>query len=112
MTLNVLDKKNGPRARPPVEVVIDSGAADPVAPPGTFVGKVVPSAMSKNGRKYRGFDGGRIPPQGQFDVKFQSEDGASVWNDVADRRCREAFGSCVALDSRLERRHLRQEWGV
>jgi hypothetical protein len=40
-----------------IEAVVDSGAADPVAKAGTFAGKVVPSTMSKSGRKYRGPDG-------------------------------------------------------
>jgi hypothetical protein len=55
--------------------VVDSGAADSVAKAGTFRGKVLPSTMSKAGRKYRGPDGTQIPNQGQQDVQFISDEG-------------------------------------
>jgi hypothetical protein len=58
-----------------VEGVVDSGAADPVAKAGTFSGKIVPSTMSKAGRKYRGPDGTRIPNEGQQEVQFTSDEG-------------------------------------
>jgi hypothetical protein len=58
-----------------VEAVVDSGAADPVAKAGTFSGKIVPSTMSKAGRKYRGPDGTRIPNEGQQEVQFTSDEG-------------------------------------
>jgi hypothetical protein len=58
-----------------VEAVVDSGAADPVAKAGTFVGKVSPSSMSKAGRRYRGPDGTRIPNEGQLAVQFETDEG-------------------------------------
>jgi hypothetical protein len=58
-----------------IEAVVDSGAADPVARAGTFGGKVMPSTMSKAGRKYRGPDGTRIPNEGQQQVQFTSDEG-------------------------------------
>ena len=58
-----------------MEAVVDSGAVDSVAPPGTFSGSLKPSAMSRGGRKYRGPDGSAIPNLGQVDVGFKSEEG-------------------------------------
>ena len=58
-----------------IEAVVDSGAADPVAKAGTFMGKIAPSPMSKAGRKYRGPDGTRIPNEGQQEVQFTSDEG-------------------------------------
>ena len=65
-----------------VEAVIDSGAVDSVAPPGTFEGTLRPSAMSKGGKKYRGPDGSPIPNMGQIDVSFKTDEGhkcAMTW---------------------------------
>jgi hypothetical protein len=69
-----------------IEAVVDSGAADPVAKAGTFPGKVVPSSMSKSGRKYRGPDGTRISNEGEQKVQFATDEGhkcGMVWQ-IAD----------------------------
>ena len=58
-----------------IEAVVDSGTADPVAKAGTFAGKVMPSSMSKSGRKYRGPDGTRIPNEGSQEFQFTSDEG-------------------------------------
>ena len=58
-----------------IVAVVDSGAADSVAKAGTSKGKVLPSTMSKAGRKYRGPDGTQIPNEGQQDVQFISDEG-------------------------------------
>ena len=58
-----------------VEAVVDSGAVDSVAPPGTFDGAPRPSAMSRGGKRYHGPDGSPIPNLGQQDVGFRTEEG-------------------------------------
>ena len=54
-----------------VEVVVDSEEKESLAGPGVFPGVVVPSDMSKSGRKYRAANGTRIPNLDQLDVHFQ-----------------------------------------
>jgi hypothetical protein len=58
-----------------IEAVVDSGAADSVAKAGTFSGKVMPSPMSRAGKKYRGPDGTNIPNEGELAVHFVSDEG-------------------------------------
>ena len=58
-----------------VEAVVDSGAVNSVAPLNVFPGELKASEMSKNGQKYRGPDGSRIPNLGQKDVEFVSDEG-------------------------------------
>jgi hypothetical protein len=58
-----------------IEVVVDSGAVESVAPPSLFPGKVLPSAMSKSGRTYRAANGSQIRNLGQVRVPFVSEEG-------------------------------------
>ena len=58
-----------------VEAVVDSGAVNSVAPLNVFPGELKASEMSKNGKKYRGPDGSRIPNLGQKDVEFVSDEG-------------------------------------
>ena len=62
-----------------VEVVVDSEEKESLAGPGVFPGVVVPSAMSKSGRKYRAANGTRIPNLGQLDVHFRSDERDSVF---------------------------------
>ena len=58
-----------------IEVVVDSGAVESVAPPGLFPGTVEPSAMSRTGRTYRAANGSRIRNLGQVRVPFVSPEG-------------------------------------
>jgi hypothetical protein len=58
-----------------IEAVVDSGAADSVAKKGTFGGKILPSPMSKAGKKYTGPDGTTIPNEGEMAVHFMSDEG-------------------------------------
>ena len=58
-----------------VEGVVDSGAEESVTNKGVFPGKVLPSAMSKAGRRYRAANGSRIPNLGQQDVEFRTDEG-------------------------------------
>ena len=58
-----------------VEAVLDSGAVDSVANDKVFKGAIKPSKMSKEGKKYRGPDGSRIPNLGQKNVVFASDEG-------------------------------------
>jgi hypothetical protein len=58
-----------------IEVVVDSGAVESVAPPSMFPGRVLPSAMSKSGRTYRAANGSQIRNFGQVRVPFVSEEG-------------------------------------
>ena len=58
-----------------VEAVVDSGAVNSVAPLDVFPGELKASEMSKDGKKYRGPDGSRIPNLGQKDVEFVSDEG-------------------------------------
>jgi hypothetical protein len=58
-----------------IEVVVDSGAVESVAPPSLFPGRVLPSAMSKSGRTYRAANGSQIRNLGQVRVPFVSEKG-------------------------------------
>ena len=63
-----------------VEAVVDSGAEESVIGPGIFPGEVVPSAMSKSGRRYRAANGARIPNLGQLDVFFHTDVEDSVFH--------------------------------
>jgi hypothetical protein len=58
-----------------VEAVVDSGAADSVVPPGMFAGKVVPSEMSKSGRRYSGPNGSPIDNLGEVAASFRVDEG-------------------------------------
>ena len=58
-----------------IEVVVDSGAVQSVAPPGLFPGTVVPSEMSRAGRTFRAANGSRIRNLGQLRVSFTSTEG-------------------------------------
>ena len=58
-----------------IEVVVDSGAVQSVAPPGLFPGTVEPSAMSRAGRTYRAANGSQIRNLGQVRVPFVSPEG-------------------------------------
>ena len=53
-----------------IEVVVDSGAVQSVAPKGLFPGTVEPSAMSRAGRTYRAANGSPIRNFGQARVLF------------------------------------------
>ena len=59
-----------------IEAVVDSGAEDSVAPPGLFPGEVLPSLMSREGRRYRAANGSPIPNLGQTLAHFWDADGA------------------------------------
>ena len=63
-----------------VEAVVDSGVEESVIGPGIFPGEVVPSAMSKSGRRYRAANGARIPNLGQLDVFFHTDVEDSVFH--------------------------------
>ena len=58
-----------------IEVVVDSGAVQSVAPPGLFPGAMEPSAMSRAGRTYRAANGSQIRNLGQVRVPFVSTEG-------------------------------------
>ena len=58
-----------------IEVVVDSGAVQSVAPPGLFPGTMEPSAMSRAGRTYRAANGSQIRNLGQVRVPFVSSEG-------------------------------------
>ena len=58
-----------------IEVVVDSGAVQSVAPPGLFPGTMEPSAMSRAGRTYRAANGSQIRNLGQVRVPFVSPEG-------------------------------------
>lgn len=58
-----------------IEVVVDSGAVQSVAPPGLFPGQVSPSEMSRTGRTFRAANGSRIRNLGQVRVVFTSAEG-------------------------------------
>ena len=58
-----------------IEVVIDSGAVQSVAPPGLFPGRVEPSPMSAAGRVLRAANGSPIKDLGQVRVDFVSSEG-------------------------------------
>jgi len=58
-----------------IEVVVDSGAVQSVAPPGLFPGKVEPSAMSRAGKTFRAANGTRIKNLGQVRVAFTAAEG-------------------------------------
>ena len=57
-----------------VEAVLDSGAAESVAPPRLFPGPIAPSLMSQAGGCYRVADGQRVPNVGQQAVRFSLDD--------------------------------------
>ena len=59
-----------------IEAVVDSGAEDSVAPPGLFPGDVLPSPMSREGRRYRAANGSPIPNLGQTLAHFWDANGA------------------------------------
>ena len=58
-----------------IRALVDSGAEDTVAPPGALPGTMVPSAMSKAGRKYRAANGAPIDNIGQIMALFQDARG-------------------------------------
>ena len=58
-----------------VEAAVDSGAVHSVTPPGTFPGRVCPSAWSLAGRGYRAANGTRIANLGQVTVPFSTAEG-------------------------------------
>ena len=58
-----------------IEAVVDSGAEDSVTPPGVFEGAVVPSPMSREGRRYRAANGSPIPNLGQAIAFFYDAEG-------------------------------------
>ena len=66
------DPTNGEKV---LEVVVDSGAVQSVAPPGLFPGRVEPSAISKAGKTFRAANGSRIRNLGQIRVNFTSREG-------------------------------------
>ena len=57
-----------------IEAVVDSGAEESVAPPRLFPGRVVPSAMSRAGGRYKAANGTRIPNLGQQKVQFKTDE--------------------------------------
>ena len=69
-----------------IEVVVDSGAVQSVAPPNLFPGPVEPSPMSRAGKTYRAANGSRIKNFGQTRVAFVSDEGhrCSLPFQVAD----------------------------
>ena len=80
-----LCRRAGPTLRPAavakdgaphvVHAIVDSGAEECVAPPGTFSTPVVPSAMSAAGMNFSGADGGIIKNHGRTTVEFTDEAG-------------------------------------
>ena len=73
--LATVGRDTNPRGERTIEVVVDSGAVQSVAPPGLFPGEVEPSEMSKAGRTYRAANGSRIRNLGQVRVPFVSTEG-------------------------------------
>lgn len=73
--LATVGRDNTPEGERVIEVVVDSGAVQSVAPPGLFPGEVEPSMMSKAGRTYRAANGSRIRNLGQVRVPFVSAEG-------------------------------------
>ena len=73
MSINALGKPT--EGATLIEAVVDSGAVDSVANDAAFNGTIKPSKMSREGKKYRGPDGSRIPNLGQKDVVFESDEG-------------------------------------
>ena len=59
-----------------IEAAVDSGAEDSVVPPGLLPGELLPSPMSRAGRRYRAADGSPIPDLGQTLAQFGDADGA------------------------------------
>ena len=82
-TLSILSREGpgplvAPATLPPtriVEATVDSGAEDSVTPPALFSSEVVPSPMSKAGRRYRVANGACIPNLVQTVVHFSDEAG-------------------------------------
>ena len=58
-----------------IKTVVDSGAEDTGTPPGVFPGKVMPSAMSRQGKAFRVANGGRLRNFGELKVAFRSNEG-------------------------------------
>ena len=58
-----------------VKALVDSGAEDTVTPPGTLPGDVVPSPMSRSGRRYRAANGAPIENLGQTMSHFKDARG-------------------------------------
>ena len=55
--------------------MVDSGAEESVAPPGVFPGAIMPSAMSRAGKRYRAANGHAIKNLGQQTVRFRIGEG-------------------------------------
>ena len=64
-----------PSAGRVIDVIVDSGAEESVAPPGLFAEEVVPSPMSREGRSFRAANGTPIENFGQMIAHFQDADG-------------------------------------
>ena len=58
-----------------VEAVVDSGCEESVTDPDTFPELLIPSAMSKAGKGYKGPDNSPIPNLGQKQVSFMTDEG-------------------------------------
>ncbi len=76
-----------------IEAVVDSGAEDSVTPPGVFEGAVVPSLMSKEGRRYRAANGSPIPNLGRPSPSSTTPRGGGV---ASPSRWRRLSGLCSA----------------
>ena len=60
----------------PISIMVDSGACDCVAPPGTFPGvPVVPTTASRDGLEYTGASGHKIPNLGMSRPAVYTKDG-------------------------------------
>jgi len=57
-----------------VRAIVDSGAEETVAPPGTFCTPVVPSVMSESGQTYTAANGAPIKNLGRTTVAFRDKD--------------------------------------
>ena len=65
----------GPSTGRIVEVIVDSGAEESVAPPGLFDEEVVPSPMPREGRSFRAANGTPIDNFGQMLAHFNDGEG-------------------------------------
>ena len=65
----------GPASERIIEVIVDSGAEESVAPPGLFDEEVVPSPMSREGRTFRAANGSPIENYGQMIAHFHDANG-------------------------------------
>jgi hypothetical protein len=69
----ILSPVGRPGARA-VRAIVDSGAEESVAPPGTFDTPILPSAMSEAGLTYTAANGAPIKNLGRTTVTFQDKD--------------------------------------